>query len=91
MNEQKEFVLIPVIGNCNILFGDASNMKDKMNRLEIFYSAGWSKSGYADYSKLNLKFDNEVYATHRGSEPLITADTTQSVTDTTQTQNPIHQ
>ena len=92
VNENKEFVLVPVIGNNHILFGKAEDVQNKFDRLKIFYNNGWSKTGFADYSELNLKFKNELYAVKRGMiVEMPTKDSSTISIDTTQTIKPNNQ
>jgi cell division protein FtsQ len=60
INEQSEIELIPRIGNHRILLGNGANLEDKFNKLMIFYKEGLSKTGWNDYSFINLKFQNQV-------------------------------
>lgn len=86
INEQKEFVLVPLIGNHYILFGDINNMNEKFEKLKMFYSEGWNKAAYADYSLINLKYNNEIFATRRNAKVVLPAeDTLNNTIDSTQT------
>ena len=65
VNNQREFELIPRIGNHSILVGDTDRLTDKFNNLKIFYREGLNKVGWNNYSLVNLKYENEVYCTKR--------------------------
>jgi cell division protein FtsQ len=63
VNEQQELELIPRIGNHRVLVGDTTNLEDKFKRLMVFYKEGLSKTGWNNYSLINLKFRNQVVCT----------------------------
>ena len=65
VDNQKEFSLIPRIGNHSIRIGDTDNLKEKFDKLKIFYRDGLNHGGWNDYSEVNLKYENEVYCTKR--------------------------
>ena len=63
VNENQELELIPRIGNHRIVIGDAENLAEKFNRLMIFYTQGLNKTGWNNYSVINLKYRNQVVCT----------------------------
>ena len=66
VNEDRELELFPAIGNHKIIFGDASNIGEKFNKLKLFYTEGLNKSdGWAKYSAINLKYKNLVVCTKK--------------------------
>jgi cell division protein FtsQ len=65
VNSQKEFELVPKVGKHIIVFGGIDKMEDKFKRLMQFYLEGLNKTGWNKYSKVNLKFDNQVVCTRR--------------------------
>lgn len=65
LNEEKEWEMIPSIGNHEILFGNLNDMESKFNRLYYFYHDGIKKSGWNMYNKINLKYKNQVVCTKR--------------------------
>ncbi len=67
VNEISEIELIPRVGNHAILIGSAKNLNEKMNNLLVFYNEGISKKGWDKYSRINLKFENQVICTKAGS------------------------
>ncbi len=60
VNENSEIELIPRIGNHNILLGSSEDLQMKMDNLFIFYSEGINKAGWEKYSKINLKYKDQV-------------------------------
>lgn len=60
VNEKYEFELIPRVGPHIIEFGDISHYKEKFEKLKILYLQGLNKSGWNNYTILNLKFENQI-------------------------------
>ncbi len=63
VNEKFEIELVPRVGNHTILLGNSDDLDNKMGNLLRFYQDGASKLGWQSYSKLNLKFSNQVVCT----------------------------
>lgn len=59
----EDIILIPKIGRESIVFGDATNISEKIQNLKIFYKDGLPKLGWNRYKKLNLKQGNQVVGT----------------------------
>lgn len=60
VNEQSEIELIPRIGDHNILIGSSEGLQGKMDNLFLFYQEGINKAGWEKYSKINLKYKDQV-------------------------------
>jgi cell division protein FtsQ len=65
VNKDFDIELIPRVGNHRIVFGDAADIKEKFEKLKIFYSKGLSKTGWNEYSVINLKYANQVVCKKR--------------------------
>lgn len=65
VNKEFDIELIPRVGNHRIVFGDASLIEEKFNKLKIFYFEGLSKTGWNEYSVINLKYANQVVCKKR--------------------------
>lgn len=65
VDKKGEFELIPRVGNHSIILGSTEGLNDKMRKLKIFYFEGLDKTGWNEYSTINLKFDNQVVCTKR--------------------------
>lgn len=52
--------LIPKLGRHVILFGKAVKMEQKFYKLKAFYRKGIPGSGWHAYSRINLKYENQV-------------------------------
>ncbi len=60
VTDEKEFELVPKVGRHLILFGDITDMESKFRNLKVFYEQGMKKAGWERYSRINLKFKDQV-------------------------------
>lgn len=60
VTDEKEFELVPKVGRHLILFGDIAGMEDKFRKLKVFYEQGMKKAGWDSYSRINLKYKDQV-------------------------------
>lgn len=58
----KTFVLIPLVGSQQILFGDTANANEKLDNLFAFYKNVSNKIGWDKYQKLDLRFKDQIVA-----------------------------
>lgn len=65
VNKVSDFELVPKVGNHKIVFGGADNLESKFEKLMVFYQKGLSKTGWNEYSEINLKYKNQVVCTKR--------------------------
>ncbi|UEG50292.1 hypothetical protein LK994_02235 [Ferruginibacter lapsinanis] len=65
---QRTFQLIPKIGTQLIVFGDASDVEEKLQKLKLFYKDAMVKAGWNYYSEINVQYKNQVVAKRRGAE-----------------------
>ncbi|PCJ28847.1 MAG: hypothetical protein COA97_00480 [Flavobacteriales bacterium] len=65
VNKVFEFELVPKVGNHKIVLGGVNNLEGKFEKLMIFYKKGLSKTGWNEYSEINLKYKNQVVCTKR--------------------------
>ncbi len=65
---QRTFELVPKIGNTIIVFGDANNAAEKLNKLQLFYKEVMMKAGWDHYSKVYVQYDGQVVARRKGTE-----------------------
>ena len=65
VNKEFEIELIPRVGNHRIVVGDATDIKTKLDKLKVFYDKGLNKTGWNEYSVINLKFANQVVCKKR--------------------------
>jgi cell division protein FtsQ len=59
------FELVPKVGNHKIVLGGIDDFESKFEKLMIFYKKGLSKTGWNEYSVINLKYKNQVVCTKR--------------------------
>lgn len=60
VNERKEYVLIPKVGDQTIIFGDLADMEDKFRRLRVFYEEAMSREGWQKFHSIDLRYDGQV-------------------------------
>lgn len=66
VNDEKEIELFPAIGNHKIIFGNATDVAEKFNKLKLFYTEGMNKAdSWTKYSNINLKYKNLVVCTKK--------------------------
>jgi cell division protein FtsQ len=65
--EDKKFEFIPVIGSHIIRIGRTENIDQKLKRLLVFYQQVLSKTGFDKYSVLDLQYEGQVVALHKGA------------------------
>jgi cell division protein FtsQ len=66
INREKEIELYPSVGGHKIIFGEATNLKEKFNKLKLFYTQGLNKTdGWNKYSVVNIKYKNQVVCTKK--------------------------
>ena len=65
---QRNFEMIPKIGNTIIVFGDATDVEEKFNKLQLFYRQVMVKAGWNKYSVLNMQYKGQVVAKIKGGE-----------------------
>lgn len=66
INEDKEFEMYPAIGGHKIIFGDATDIAEKFEKLKVFYREGLNKTdNWNRYSIINLKYKNQVVCTKK--------------------------
>jgi cell division protein FtsQ len=63
VNHSDEFELVPRVGPHLILLGDLDDYVEKFEKLEIFYKEGLNNMGWNQYSKINLKFKDQIVCT----------------------------
>ena len=91
INNENEIELVPRIGDQIILLGDAGNLENKFNKLLTFYRKGLNKIGWTAYSKINLKYENQVVVMKKGSETVVNVNNnvaSENVSDTLNTVAP---
>jgi cell division protein FtsQ len=60
ITSQRNFEMVPTVGNHIIEFGDGSDIEGKFRRLFVFYQQVMSKSGLNGYERVNVQFARQV-------------------------------
>jgi cell division protein FtsQ len=61
----REIVLSPKVGDHKILLGKYNDIKEKLDKLVIFYKQALPYEGWNKYKSINLKFKNQVVCEKR--------------------------
>jgi cell division protein FtsQ len=65
INPQKQFVMVPKVGEHTILFGDGEDAAKKFRKLYAFYDEVMSKTGWNQYSTVHVGFRGQVVGTRK--------------------------
>jgi cell division protein FtsQ len=63
LKKDGDFVLIPIVGGQEIIFGTANTDKEvseKFRKLKIFYKEAIPYEGWDKYTEINLKYDRQI-------------------------------
>lgn len=60
-----DLTLVPRVGNFVIEFGSVENSEAKLEKLHTFYRKTMPKVGWNRYSKIDLRFENQVVCTKK--------------------------
>jgi cell division protein FtsQ len=82
------------VGNNRILLGNADSLESKFHNLLVFYKKALPQVGWDTYKGINIKYANQVVGVKNENvvkdslkNKTAPADTTKSVTDTSQIKN----
>ncbi|MGC8803094.1 MAG: cell division protein FtsQ/DivIB [Bacteroidales bacterium] len=64
VNEKGDMLLVPRVGDQIVVFGDASDLKEKFIKLKSMYYA-FNQIGWNQYKILNLKYKNQIVCIKR--------------------------
>ena len=70
INTSRSFELVPKLGKQRIIFGDATDINSKFDKLKLFYKDVITQSGWNRYSTINLQYKNQVVASIRGKDDI---------------------
>lgn len=68
ITSERQFELMPKLGNAVVVFGDANDIEAKFSKLQLFYQHVAPKVGWNKYSVINLQYKNQVVAKIKGAE-----------------------
>ena len=60
ITDERTFEIIPVVGNHIIELGDGTGLKEKFDRLLLFYRKVLSKTGMELYDRIKVQYDGQV-------------------------------
>lgn len=60
-----EFELVPKVGAHVVVFGSLENYPEKFRNLHALYKQGFPQKGWNRYSKVNVKYKNQIICTKR--------------------------
>jgi cell division protein FtsQ len=60
ITSQNKIELIPKVGHNLVIFGDTSDMAEKLKNLTAFYLQAIQKTGWERYDTINLEYKNQV-------------------------------
>lgn len=75
---QRNFEMMPTVGNHIIEFGDGTDIEAKFNRLFLFYKQVMSKAGMSSYERVNVQYARQVVGKKK-STPLSKYDSLMAV------------
>ena len=76
ITDDRNFELIPTIGNHVVQLGSEKNLEEKFHRLFVFYKQVLSKAGMDRYSTIKVQYDKQIVGVRRGEED-VTVDSVQ--------------
>jgi cell division protein FtsQ len=88
INPDRTLEMIPRIGDQRIFFGDAGNYEWKLTKLKVFYEKGLPNVGWDRYSRIDLRYSNQVVARKWRKEERQIRDSVWAVTDTAAVKKP---
>ena len=83
VNPDHTLEILPRVGDQRILFGDASNYAWKLEKLKVFYKQGLPNVGWDRYSKIDLRFSNQVVGRKWSDQQRLQRDSLRATIDTT--------
>ncbi len=67
----KNFEIIPTVGNHIIQLGTTENLEQKFNKLFVFYNQVLRKTGFDKYSVINVQYDQQVVGRYKGATSVV--------------------
>lgn len=67
ITDDRKYEFIPVIGSHIIRVGRVEKIDQKLKRLLVFYQQVLSKTGFDKYNVLDLQYEGQVVAMHKGA------------------------
>jgi cell division protein FtsQ len=67
IDEERNFEMIPVVGDHIVRLGNAEDIEQKFHRLFVFYQQVLSKTGFDKYKILDVQYSGQVVASKQGN------------------------
>ncbi len=83
VNADHTLEILPRVGDQRVLFGDAGNYGWKLTKLKVFYQQGLPNVGWDRYSKIDLRFSNQVVGRKWSDQQRMDRDSLRATIDTT--------
>lgn len=64
----KHIELIPLTGEHIIVIGEPTNIKEKLDKLSVFYEEGLDKAGWNKYSIIDLNYSDQIVCTKKNKK-----------------------
>ncbi len=64
----RNFEMIPVVGNHTVRLGNGNAINEKFHRLLVFYKQVLSKTGFDTYKYIDVQYEGQVVASRYGTE-----------------------
>src|SRR5205814_4527271 len=71
IDAQRNFEMMPKVGNTIIAFGDGKNAEEKFNKLVLFYKEIMRKAGWNRYSMVDVRYKGQVVAKRKDRAEII--------------------
>lgn len=75
---QRQFEMVPKIGDQLIVFGDAKDAEQKFNKLRLFYKKVIPMYGWGKYSVISLQYKGQIVAKIKGADD-VSADSLRTI------------
>ncbi|MBK9176177.1 MAG: hypothetical protein IPM46_07545 [Flavobacteriales bacterium] len=67
VNADGQMELVPTVGGQRILIGDGTALEQRFAKLKLFYAEGIPKADWRRYSRIDLRFGDQVVCTKRNN------------------------
>jgi cell division protein FtsQ len=89
VNPDHTLEIIPRVGDNRIFFGDAGNYEWKLAKLKVFYEKGLPNVGWDRYSRIDLRYSNQVVGKLWSKKERQTRDSLLAAMDTVAIRKPL--
>jgi len=65
IERDRDVMMVPKLGNHVVELGHVENLDEKFSNLLTFYRKGMPRAGWNTYSRISLKYHNQVVCTKK--------------------------